>query len=172
MDLTAALQAELDLAHMVTEGTIEGLTNEQLHFVPPGTAHSIAATYAHLLTGEDSFVQRVVRGVPPLLVGEWGSKMGLSAPIPTDATWAQWAATVRVDLPKLREYAKAVYAATTEYLSKASAEEMDRKVKLPFEGFGEMPVATVIAMMAQHNNNHTGEIAAIKGIQGLQGYPF
>src|SRR5713101_2962239 len=101
---------------MVVEGTIEGVTDEQLHWMPAGTAHNIASTYAHLVLSEDMVVNGMIAGKPPLAATTWAGKIGLSemppqgSEGPTD--WSAWAKTVKVDLPKLREYAKAVYAST------------------------------------------------------------
>jgi hypothetical protein len=40
-------------AHEFLEGTMAGVTAEQLTWDPPGRAASIAANYAHVLTSED-----------------------------------------------------------------------------------------------------------------------
>jgi hypothetical protein len=39
--------------------------------------------------------------------------------------------------------------------------------------FGTMPLANVQTLLLLGNTNaHTGEITALKGTQGLRGYPF
>jgi hypothetical protein len=81
-----------------------------------------------------------------------------------------WAKGLKLDLAPFREYAKAVYAATDAYLSTLSDTELERKVQTPI---GEQTLAwALVALLATHLPQHTGEIAALKGVQGLKGLPF
>jgi hypothetical protein len=44
---------------------------------------------------------------------------------------------------------------------------------MPFPGSPEQPLYHILStVLIGHMNNHCGEIAAIKGAQGLKGYPF
>jgi hypothetical protein len=44
---------------------------------------------------------------------------------------------------------------------------------MSFVGMGILPLATVFAVVVVgHLNNLTGEISAVKGMNGLKGYPF
>lgn len=172
MDTITCMQQQMVFAHSLVEGCLEDLTAEQLHWLPSGSAHPNAATYAHLVLGEDGFLQGILQGKAPLAAGAWAGKNGLSAPPPAAGDWAEWARAVRVDLPALRQYAQAVYAATTAYVAGLKPEELDRPVDLPIPGLGAQPVAAVLGLVVQHANAHCGEIAAIKGLQGLKGYPF
>jgi hypothetical protein len=54
-------------------------------------------------------------------------------------------------------------------LAKLTDDELDRQVSF----FGsESSVADVLVRFVAHTAGHTGEIAAVKGMQGLQGLPF
>ena len=67
------------------------------------------------------------------------------------------------------EYQQAVRAATDAYLETLIAEELDREVRF----FGSMqPVANVLTTLVAHTMGHAGDIAAIKGLQGVKGLPF
>ena len=102
---------------------------------------------------------------------EWKGNMGLSEPRPPRGEpWEEWSRRVRMDMPKLREYAKAVFAATDTYVDSLSETDMAREI----EFFGrKMPlVAFFLGVMCTHCANHTGEISTLKGLQGLKGYPF
>jgi hypothetical protein len=48
--------------HEFLEGTVEGVTADQARWQPPGLAHTIGATYAHVVFTEDAVVNAVVRG--------------------------------------------------------------------------------------------------------------
>ena len=83
----------------------------------------------------------------------------------------EWARKVRLNLPMFREYAMVVYAATDAYIARLSDSDLARKVQTGF--IGEQSVAFVISnILGWHIAEHTGEIAALKGVQGLKGLLF
>jgi hypothetical protein len=62
-----------------------------------------------------------------------------------------------------------VRSATNDYLARLTDDELERQVSF----FGrESSVADVVARFVAHTACHAGEIAAVKGMQGLQGQPF
>ncbi len=82
MNAIEALRTQINASHEIVEGTVADLTQELADHQPEGTAHPIGACYAHLLTTEDFIVNMVLRGQPPLMMGEWADKSGMSAPPP------------------------------------------------------------------------------------------
>jgi hypothetical protein len=165
------LRADLTDAHWLLEATVDGLSAEQAHWAPPGAANTIAATYAHAIGSEDHFVQAELRGRPLLGQSEWAGKTGISLPIPQRGSdWFSWSRRVRVDLPAARRYAEAVYAATDAYLSTIGSQQLDHApaVSLP----GNQTLSWLLRnLLVLHAASHTGEIAVLKGLQGLAGYP-
>src|SRR5262245_30749612 len=118
VDPAAILRANLADAHWLLEQVIAGLTDEQAHWAPPGTANTIAATYAHVVASEDVFVQETLGRRPTLERSDWLGRDGISLPVPRrGADWFAWSRRVRVDLPAARAYAAAVYAASDAYLA-------------------------------------------------------
>jgi hypothetical protein len=173
MDAVALLRLQLESAHVLADRCLEGLTPEQLHWRPPGTAHPISATYAHMVLSEDWFIQTHLQSRPPLYDASWSGKSGFSALQPEGGAWEEWARTVQVDLSALQAYARAVYAASDAYLAGLKPEDLDREVPFPpgssmMRSFGQALSSVLIG----HHGNHCGEIAAVKGLQGLRGYPF
>lgn len=59
-----------------------------------------------------------------------------------------------------------MWAATDAFLATLTAEALDRKVK--FAG-GERTVADMLILSASQSLGHIGEIAALKGVQGVKG---
>ena len=109
----------------------------------------------------------------------WIEKLGLSHPHPMmDESWeknfAEWAKTVKMDLPKFKEYAKAVYKQSDEYLGTLTDKDLsEKKVDLSGWGLGEWSLGKfVMRLLMGHMDNLTGEVSAAKGLQGLKGYPF
>ena len=165
------MRSQIKASHDIVEGTAADLTDEQCHHKPGGKAHPIGATYVHLATSED-FIINMLRGQPPLMAGEWAGKVGASEPPPPfGGDVFAWANSVKVDLGQAREYAKAVYQNTDDYVASLSDADLDREIDVP--GFGKNPLAYYIGIAALiHPANHVGEISALKGVQGARGYPF
>jgi hypothetical protein len=141
------------------------------HWVPPGKALPLGALYVHVLTAEDFFIQGLLKGGVPLWDSSWKGSMGLSEPRPPRGQpWEDWARRVRIDMAKLREYAKAVFAATDAYVDSLSEGDLEKEIQ-----FNERKIRLVgffLGVMCTHCANHTGEISTLKGLQGLKGYPF
>ncbi len=166
------LRSQYGAAHNVwLEGTMKGVTAEQAHWAPPGRALPIAAHYAHVVIGEDVLLASMVRKVTPLAMGAFAGKAGVSEPPPM-GPWDEWGRRVQVDLDALRQYAQAVYAGTDEYLATLSDADLSQEIDLSAVGFGMQPLGNFLSIMCMNVIAHTGEISVIKGLQGLQGYPF
>jgi len=165
------LRADLTDAHWLLEATVEDLSPDHLHWAPPGTANTIAATYAHVVGSEDSIIHGTLARKPLLAEGEWAGRNGISLPIPQRGSdWFAWSRRVRVDLPAARSYAEAVYAATDEYLASITSDQLDRPPAVPLPG--NQTLSWLIRnLLVLHASVHTGEIAVLKGLQGLVGLP-
>jgi hypothetical protein len=174
VDPVSLIRKQYKGAHDLLEVTINGVTPDQAQWTPPGTANPLGSTYVHIVTGEDAVFNMMIRRATPLFGGDFADKLGVSEPPPAPGhSWAEWARAVRVELPVLRDYARAVYASTDDYLSSLTAEDLDTPIDMSAFGMGQQPLYFLVAgVMLQHVNNHLGEIACLKGVQGAQGYPF
>jgi hypothetical protein len=121
----------------------------------------------------------MLKGQPPLAATTWAGRTGFDQPMPVPGgaghggDLGEWYRTVRVDLAACREYARAVAAASTEFITSTNDETLARPIDMSFVGQGSMPLASVFStFVAGHLNNLCGEIAAVKGVHGLRGYPF
>ena len=172
MNAIELFRTQINASHEIVEGTVADLTQELCDHQPEGTAHPIGACYAHLLTTEDFIINMILRGQQPLMMGDWAGKSGMSAPPPgPGGDHHAWATSVKVDVGQAREYAKAVYLATDDYLGTLSPEDLDEEIEIP--GFGKNSRAYYLGIGALiHPANHVGEISALKGVQGAKGYPF
>lgn len=171
MEAIDVVRASLADAHWLLEATIEGLTPEQVHWAPPGTANTIGATYAHVIGSEDAFVQGTLRGVALLGESDWAGRDGISPPIPrAGSDWFAWSRRVEVELPVARRYGAAVYAATDAYLATVTSDQLGRVPDVPVPG-GQTLAWLIHNLLTLHAGIHSGEIAVLKGLQGLTGYP-
>ena len=168
MNAIDAIRLTIDHAHEWFQGTIADLTQEQADFVPPGKAHPIGETVAHVIQSEDSILNGMIRGKPTLWESEgWGERLRI--PDVTMHTEEQ-ARQFRCDLEALRPYQEAVYASVAEFLDSATEADLAREVQ---SAIGPMTVADGLTNALVGNTLvHTGEISALKGVQGAKGYPM
>ncbi|HXV43061.1 MAG TPA: DinB family protein [Anaerolineae bacterium] len=172
------LQMQLKAAHEFLEGTMQGATTTQAHWSPPGLANPLGATYAHVALSEDGIINGMLKGSAPLFATSWEGKVGLNAlpPLPGPGqnglpAWNEWARQVQVNLAALQQYAQAVYANTEEYLASLSDDDLDRALDLSALGLGQHTVASLLSTALSNVQWHCGEIACLKGLQGMRGYP-
>jgi len=170
------LKAQLKEARESFEGTVADINPKDLNKDPGGKALPLGAAYAHLIFSEDVIIHGILQGKKALYEISWEGKTGVSAPMPAmDKKWSKnhalWIKTVRIDLPQLHKYAKAVYKATDTYMSKLKNKDLTTKIDLG--SWGKKTVAEILSgFIIAHTNNLTGEISAIKGVHGSTGYPF
>jgi hypothetical protein len=173
MDTVTFIREQLAQTREFLAGTLADCDEKMLHAQSPGACNTIGATYAHVVSGEDGFVNGLVRGGAPLFATAWAEKTGMSEPPPEGPDWAGWSSRVRVDLPVLREYARAVAAETDAYVASLTPADLDRVLDLSSFGLGEQTVGWVLgAGVLGHVQAHWGEISALKGIHGGKGFPF
>lgn len=170
MNAQSAIQEQLALGHDILEQTIGDCNQETLEKNLPGaTITNIGAIYAHIVFGEDMIVNGMLQGKAPVYqAAGWAGKINVEMPGP--AMSQEWGRNVKLDLPAFREYAKAVYEASGAYVGGLADSDLERKIDSGFAG--EQTIAWMAGILVNHVATHTGEIAALKGVQGLKGLPF
>ncbi len=170
------LKEELKNARELFDGTTSDLKEEDLHKDPGGKANPLGATYAHLIFSEDVIVQGMLQGKQPLSETSFKNNTGADTPMPPmDENWdkanAQWSKTVKINIPIMRQYAKAVFSATDDYLNSLTEEDLEKEIDLGSWGKQKI-VYMIYGFIIGHTYSLAGEISALKGIQGSKGYPF
>jgi hypothetical protein len=169
MDAREFIQIQIAVARRYCDAAIHGLTDAQFNWEPPGTANPIRATFLHIVGGEDRFVHTLMQGVPRLWeTGEWAECIGLPMTPGGGGGWDEARATF-VGLAPVLEYQADVRAATDAFLAGLTDADLRRTVDFPG---GARPMADVWATLVAHILFHSGEVAAVKGAQGLVGLPF
>ena len=168
MNGTETVRVAINHAHGWFDGTCADLTPEQAAYVPEGTAHPISEIVAHVIQSEDMIVNSMIQGQPSVWESDgWEQKLG----IPNVARHTQeQAKAFTADLAALPPYKEAVYESVAAFAEALTEEELDREVQSPN---GTMTVADALTNALLGNTlAHTGEISALKGVQGATGYPF
>jgi hypothetical protein len=171
MSAIALLREQIQHAHELLDATVADVTPEQAHWVPPGTANPLSATYVHAIASEDAVVQMILQGGAPLYATVWEGRTGISEVQPLSSP--EWARRVQVDLPALHEYARAVHGATAAYLATLADSDLARTIDLSNLSLGQMNVGAILSrLLLSHVDNMCGEISCLKGLQGGRGYPM
>ncbi|MBI4973714.1 DinB family protein [Candidatus Roizmanbacteria bacterium] len=170
------IKDQLKEAHEMFLQTVADIKEDHLHKNPGGKALPLGSLYAHLLYSEDVIVQGMIRGKAPLYTTLWKDKTGASAPMPAmddkwEANHVMWSKKVKIDLTNMNKYGKAVFTATEKYVDSLKGKDLERIVDLG--SWGKKTVASLLCgFVIGHANSLTGEISAVKGINGAKGYPF
>jgi hypothetical protein len=156
MNNVELLQHSLDFAFEVLGLVTADLTQEQADWQPPGLAGSITANYAHIITYMDWILEKILLPCddsefldpPPEIVMQ----------------------NVQEELSYLHKRAGEVRKAYQNWFSSLAPEDLDVELQTTV---GPLNVGqTVELYVTWHVNVHCGEISALKGCQGLKGYPW
>ena len=169
MDTIAFIRQTIEAVHGQVDDSTSGLTVEQLNSVPSGTANPISAVFVHCLNSEDFFIQTVLQGKPRLWEAQgWAEKTGVKNTPGYGGNWDEFK-HMTLALEPILAYQQVVRAATSDYLAKLTPAELDRTVKFPG---GDRSAAAMLTLLITHTLCHAGEIAVLKGIQGVKGLPY
>jgi DinB superfamily len=170
MDSRALVRAHLGLAGQVLGMTMADVTQEVATKTPPGSIQPIAAIYAHAVADLDFMLNAMVQGKPLLLAQDgWSGKTGI--PVPTSGLMTpEWLSGLKVDIAAAQEYGKAIIAAADSALGSLSDDVLNKEMDGPFGKTTGMGILSGLAIY--HLSEHTGEIAALKGVLGGKGLPF
>ena len=171
MNTVQLLQYSLGNAFGILGQVTGDLTQEQADWVPPGIANPIGATYWHTVVGADVIVHKWCAGQAPISESAgWREKVLLASGPEGEGETLEHMLSIRVDVAALHEYAQAVAEATQGWLASLSPEDLERRLESPI---GELSLGELLeSFVIWHINAHCGEISALKGCQGVKGYPF
>jgi hypothetical protein len=164
MDAVTFARQQMESAFTLFNQCADGMTDEQYNFKPGGTSNAAAKTHVHAMSSVDFFVNGMLRGQQ---LG-W-SALAASTNLPANPLEV-WGYEGAIAQEPIKEYAQKVQAQALEYLGTLGADDLDREIDTRF--FGKQTVAWVLQLVITHSLGHAGDIAAIKGLQGLKGLPF
>ena len=170
-DLRSVVINRLEMAWQTIDFTVADLTDEQLHHRAEGAQIGTPASiYLHHAWLEDMVVNQMLQGNTTIYDSQgWAEKMP-DAPVHRGASSFDWAFSVHLPAAATAmEYAGAVRDMVKEYIAGLSDEDLDKLV--PWFT-GDAPLSDVVTYFIWDVANHTGEIAAMRGLAGMQGLPF
>lgn len=169
MNAQELVKSQIAFAHQTFRGIMQDVNEAIAASVPAGNIQPIGPIAAHCVLSEDYFMSVAMGGSPIYQLEGWRAKIGAPEADNTRLTHDVAAGTT-LNLEAFNEYATKVFASTEGWLENADADALARIVDTPF---GQMPaLALAGGLVLYHISEHSGEIAAIKGIQDLKGLPF
>lgn len=161
------MRQTLEFVHRGFRGAGDGLSDEQLHFVPEGQSHSIAWCMWHGARIEDLFFQQIFQGKPSEWdTGGWAAKTGLPEKGFGTNQPADEARNLRIgSLDEFRAYQGKVAELADSYLAGLSDDDLSREVRLGerVETLGQ----SINLHLVIHLNGHRGEINLLRGMMGF-----
>ncbi len=142
----------------------DGMDDAQYNLDGPGTCNAAAKSHVHALTAYDFFVLNKAKG-GGMLWPAFATAHGLP-PNPQEI----WGHSGTISGTAIKEFAAQIQKATTDYIATLSDADLDRQVDTEF--FGTQPVAYLLQLASMHAAGHAGDVASVKGTQGLKGLPF
>lgn len=164
MNASTYAKGQLESTFNLLTACADGIDEAQYNYQPAGTCNRIAQQHVHTVSAIDFFVNTLAAGGQagwPAVAGQLG------LPVNPREIWTH---DGPISPAPIREYAADVQRRALEFLGTMTEAELDRVVDTQF--FGKQPVAFLLQLAATHTAGHAGDIAAIKGIQGLKGLPF
>jgi DinB superfamily len=170
MPVVEFIRSGLKQMHTTYNDSVADLENEQLHWRANENGSSIAFVLWHYVRTEDNIIQFVLQRKPTVWMdGGWDKKFGLHPTAQGTGMSLADAQNVRLE-PKsdFEAYMRAVWDATDAYLAAADDDFLQQQTTV--KPLGEMPIQNAIGNMClTHGFTHLGEIAHIRGLQGLRG---
>ncbi len=164
MKATDYVKLQTEQAFGLLKMAADGMDDAQYNLDAPGTCNAAAKSHVHALAGFDFFVLNKAKG-DEMLWPKFGSTHGLPAN-PTEI----WGFTGTISGAAINDFANQMEAATINYIATLSDADLDGEVDT--QVFGKRSRAFVLQLAAMHAAGHAGDVAAVKGMQGLKGLPF
>lgn len=145
------------------EKALDGLTQDDLHYLPNPDCNSIAWLAWHLTRAQDSTISSLTDKEQCWITEKWYSKFGRK-PNPTDSGYGHSSEDASIfkspDSKTLLGYHCAVLKRTKEYISKLTTAELGREIDNPRSPL----VGLRIAAITNDNLQHVGQIAYLRGM--------
>lgn len=164
MKATDYVKLQTEQAFGLLKMAADGMDDAQYNLDGPGTCNAAAKSHVHALTSYDFFVLNKAKGAD-MIWPAFASKNGLP-PNPMEI----FGHDANISGAAVKEYAEQIQKATLDYIATLSDADLDRQADTQF--FGMQSVAFLLQLASMHAAGHAGDVASVKGSQGLKGLPF
>ncbi len=172
MQLSEFVTGCLDQHYNAMVRSVEGLTPEEMQWMPTPECSSIGFLVWHYARTLDRWVHARLRRTPQLWEQGWAEKLGQEINDPNDTGYGYTPGQLRdfhtPDAAASLAYAKAALESAKEYLSTRTEDEFSQKSVANPRG-GNMTLANMCQQLLWEFNQHGGQIGYLRGMQrGLE----
>jgi hypothetical protein len=170
MTASEFVHMEVKRLHTMLDGTLSGISPEQLHAVPANhpKANTIAWGIFHCVRTEDNVVRFVLQDRRPTvwMEGGYADRLGLPAVAQGTGMTVADAQALRIkDLDTFREYMRQVWASTEDLCGKSEPAFFDKMVTV--KPLGEMPAIRALGqIVVSHGMMHVGQMELVRTLVG------
>ncbi len=169
MDTLVFLRKQVESMHQLVGAALVDIDEAQLNWSPPGTLTPISAILLHLAGTEDRFITAIQAADQTCWqAGGWSARLGVSALPVKGGDWSEFK-HLSLPLAPLMEYLRSVQSVTKATLASLAEEDLTRSIAI---GETSLPVVDLLSTLVVHGSHHAGEIASLRGVQGVRGLPF
>jgi hypothetical protein len=169
MEFQQLLMEIFERASQTLEKALDGLTQNELNYLPKTDCNSIAWLTWHLTRVQDSAISDLKGSEQCWITQKWYSKFSRD-PDPNDRGIGHTSEDVSnfksPDSKTLLEYYHAVFKHTKDYLRGLSTDELGRKIDNPTSPL----VGLRIAAITSDNLQHIGQVAYLRGMLREKGW--
>jgi hypothetical protein len=140
------------------------MDDAQYNWQPPGTANTPAKSHVHICSAIDFFIAVTMMGKPSSY-GELASAAGLP-----DSPQDIWKHQAAIPFAPVDDYGKKMQKIALDFVGGLTDKDLDNVHETRF--FGKQTTAQLLQLVGNHSAGHGGDIASVKGMQGLKGLPF
>lgn len=155
---------QLEQAFGLVNMCVDGMDDAQFNFNPGGTGNSPSKSAMHIAASIDFFVNGSLKG-EAMTWPDVAKRYGLP-----ENSLQVWKFEGQVPVAPIKEYLRDVQKSTLAFVDTLTDADLDREIETQF--FGKQTLAFFLQLGANHSVGHAGDIAAVKGMQGLKGLPF
>ena len=131
----------------------------------PSRRRTIAGTYAHIVRNADEDINQRLFRRPRLDETTWRGRNGLTPGL------ADFDPAHRIQWAPLRAYGAAVAGFVIETVDALTEADLEREADLSTPDIAQWRGIDIIRLTVGHHvRMHGGEIAVLKGLQGMRGY--
>jgi hypothetical protein len=171
MDALDLIRQETSIAWAWLDHIVGDVTAEQANWWPPGTANSIATTYFHVVVNTDVEAGGMLFGLRPVIERLYQGRVGQGMKYDPKLFDAWPPRPSVLDWELLRDYGRAVHAELIESLGTLTPAHLTIPIDMTRSGLGVWNGLDILALHGWgHVKIHGGEIAVLKGVQGIAGY--
>ena len=164
MNAVTYARTDLESAFGLLNMCAAGMDDAQYNWAPGGTCNTIAKSHVHAVTSIDFFINATIKGGQMLWTPVAQAHSLPQSPLEV------WNHEGAIPKAAIDDYAQATQKAALDAIAGFSDSDLDREIDTPF--FGTKSVAWLLQLVSTHSTGHGGDIAAVKGMQGLKGLPF